>query len=92
MYLPYTAQTGLSAGKIGNAARDAICLAAKDWIANLNDAPGIDAIVGGYRAVVHSDVLGGEQYDITRVRVGNVLDAQRRRNNEQVETFSLLSV
>lgn len=91
-YIPVTSTGGMSQGKMSTAMRDAIALAAKNWLSALDNAPGIDTLVPAFKTVVYSDALNGGTTDISKVRVGDVMDLQRRRNNEQLETFSLQSL
>lgn len=87
-YLPITTSYGLNGSRLSASAIATIQGAAKTWLSNLDNAPGFDALVSGFKTVIYSNVLNGATYDIKRVRVGDVLDLQRRRYNEQIETYS----
>ena len=73
-------------------AADALSLAnaAKTFVNNLNNAPGVD-LPGAALTIV---VLGydGSNRPVTGVRVGNKLDTQRRRRNASPEAYSQVAL
>lgn len=91
VYLPISSPNSMAQNGKLNIKAD-LALRMKEFIQNLQNSPGIDAIVGGFKIVVQSKVLNGHQTDVTKVRVGDVPDAQRRRNNNMLETFALETI
>lgn len=91
-YLPITTTYGLNGHKLSASAISTICTATKTWLAALDNAPGIDTLVPAFKTVIYSGVLTGAVYDISKVRVGDVLDLQRRRYNEQIQTVNMQSL
>jgi hypothetical protein len=78
-------------GLIPVAQRDAFALHVKNFLNNINNAPGLDAAGPGMDASVISPGAGarpGIARKVSGVRVGRVLDTQRRRRNALPESYS----
>lgn len=89
IYLPATGSSLLdqTTGKLTTSKQTTIRDAVTTYLNALNNSPGIDSLVGGFSVGVQSLVGVGAFTKVSRVRVGNVFDGQRRRGNQQVETF-----
>jgi hypothetical protein len=87
-YFPSPAIGIDASGRIPVAERDNFALAVRDLIRDLNNNPGLDAETGGLDLSIVSPggKSGGPQRNkVTGLRVGRVLDTQRRRRNSLVE-------
>jgi hypothetical protein len=80
MFLPATSLTPSSDGRITNAQATSIANAVVSFV-NAVDAVGVGS------ATVFSQVREGAARDITGVRVGRVIDTQRRRRNNIAEMY-----
>ena len=80
MYLPATAHTPTIEGRISSAQATAVASAVVTFV-NAVDAVGIGTVS------VFSKVLAGAVRDVTGVRIGRVIDTQRRRRNRIPELY-----
>lgn len=79
-------------GLISTAAANLIAGAYKTFIEALSDVPGVDSDQSPGACVMSKVGSGVRTHRITGVRVGRVLDTQRRRRNALEEDYSLATV
>lgn len=66
--------------------------AAKTWLTNLNNWPGIDGVTGiNLQAAIVSSVDGSHR-PITGLRLGRVIDTHRSRRRSMVEDYATLAL
>lgn len=89
MYLPAPAANVDNTGKISTVVRDAIRTNLATFFTNLNGNANVpaDVILASFGRTPPA-VGGGVSRLVTSVRVGNVLDTQRRRRNQLVESYA----
>lgn len=92
MYLPHTmppivANTPL----VGSGDTAAIATAAATFVNGVNTDVSA-AVSQTVTAMIMTQVLGGVSKSINQVAIGNVIDTQRRRRNQLVETYAFATI
>lgn len=80
-YLPTVSPSGTLGYKMSNTEAAGVMNAAKDFIEEFNGILGSGTPQANLLVAAVSNSGSGHQHDITKVRVGEVLDTQRRRRN-----------
>lgn len=84
-YLPAVAASGLTtAGRITSTVRGELLTAYAGWLTSLDAA--------GSQPIVLSEVGGGAVSFITSVRIGDVIDTQRRRRGSLAESYASATI
>lgn len=95
IYLPPQMPDLTAGGRIASDALTAIAFNAQTVVDNLNDLPGFDVGTGPRLAVVSRRSETGAApvcTEVNEIRVGDVLDTQRRRGNKLRESYTKLPV
>lgn len=96
VYLPPQLPTINTSGKIDATALTAIATHAQTWANNINNSPGFDAGTGPRLAVVSPKSArygtAPMNTEVTSVRVGSVMDTQRRRGKGLTEDYTALDI
>jgi hypothetical protein len=91
-YSPLPSFTVQPDGRISQGNADEVAAAASVFLTALNDQPGWDVGPKDHKVLVMSSRGAGASNPVSGVEVGRVLDTQRRRRQELVETYSAASV
>jgi hypothetical protein len=84
-YLPPPADTVLTtAGRLSSSSMTILANGLESAFTALNTA--------GFSPVIRSSVGGGAETAVTQLRVGSVLDTQRRRRNQIAETYEVRAI
>lgn len=87
-YFPPPTVDSMNSGKMATASRDIFANAWKNMLDNIGAAAG-----GAYTVCIrHPNFLPSAFTPVTRIKVGDVFDTQRRRRNKLKEAYDLLTL
>ncbi len=93
MFLPTLApEWGAGTGKITSAMATALATGGATLVGDLNALTTTSPSTGPFACAIQSKTSGQPPAVITSVRVGNVVDTQRRRRDKEVETYVTVAV
>lgn len=90
MYLPQPAAAVGTDGRIDSSVRGNMLAAAATAIGSINSALAVSGGVGPFHVAVASSM--GEVHPVTQLRMGRVLDTQRRRRDGLSEDYSTVTL
>lgn len=84
----------LPSGRLSTGRRDLIKTSVTAFLDNVNNMPGLDSSMGGFDVHIVSQgnaFRNGVARKVTGIKVGRVLDTQRRRRNNLVEDYGSIA-